>query len=176
MKLSDMRAFDARNYVRKLFTYDLKTGDLRWAVSRQGRYATPGNDAGSIEDRGHISVRLDGHKYSAARIIHLMLNGTWPKTRCIYRDGNPGNLRWNNLSFDPDEQPLTQAARYMRDLRELNKEIDRRIAGTPAMRAAYYAADQLEARRMRAEVRREIRDERAQAFGGNHKDVQLRRR
>lgn len=153
--LKQLPEHDAAAYVRQLFSYDKDLGLLTWNVARRGGYATPGAEAGSLDHRGHVVVRIDGHRYAASRLIHLMMLGYWPTHPCDFIDGKPGNLRWRNMHFEGKRLRNTRTARYLRRLRKLNQEAERRIQANPGMRQAYYSSN-LEGRRIRAEVRREI--------------------
>lgn len=173
MKLAELPPREAHLEVRRLFSYDPATGAFLWAVSRQGGYATPGGVAGSVDENGYVTVRVNGHRYSIAKLIYLWVRGHWPTRPCVYKDGNRQNLAWDNLSFDGDRLRQTDTAKYMRALRSVNKEVDRRIRSTPGMMRAYYAADSVEARKMRAEVRKDVRAEWAWRLGGNEEDMRI---
>lgn len=81
---------------RRLFSYNQRTGILRWRVRPRGR-TRPGNVAGCPSDTGHLQVRIFGKKYYAHRIIWLWMTGSWPIEETDHRDLNPGNNRWTNL-------------------------------------------------------------------------------
>ena len=83
--------------VRKHLDYDPATGNFLWKHSR-GR-SPAGSNAGSINDRGYLLIRIDGMKYHAHRLAWLLLTGKDPGQSEVdhinrLRDDNSGtNLR-----------------------------------------------------------------------------------
>lgn len=147
--------------LRSALRYDPTTGDLFWAVTRQGGYAVAGSIAGSADKHGNVRVCLDGVNMSAARAIHLYQLGYLPPHRISFRDGNPKNLAWDNIFNVQKSHSQSKVASYRREMRALDKEIDKRIAeGDLSGREALRAGGS-EARGVRAYRREEIRRERA---------------
>src|ERR1019366_7223373 len=89
--------------VDSLLLYDLNTGKLYWKVSLN-RKIKVGSEAGSLNSSGHIQVQIDGNRYQAHRVAHLLMTGHWP-------DGNPehenrigSDNRWENIKdLVPDQ-------------------------------------------------------------------------
>lgn len=95
------------DYVRGLFDYDAVAGTLVWKprplrqfVSLRGcntwnaRWA--GGPATARRD-GYVRVSIDAKRYYAHRVIWLWVTGEWPTLRIDHKDGDPSNLRWDNL-------------------------------------------------------------------------------
>lgn len=122
--------------VRELFDYDPETGLLTWRQLRRGRFGKPGDEAGSVDRSGHIRVGMDGKVYSAARLVYLHRTGILP-TRIIYLDGNPQNLRWDNLADIADGYSLTKSARAARERRSVREEALKLIRSDAVLRRDY---------------------------------------
>ena len=85
------------NYLWELFNYDCETGELEWAISRQG--TRKGATAGTICGEGYKTLTIDGTIYRLNRIIFKMFHGHDPKGVVDHDDGNKLNNRIDNL-FD----------------------------------------------------------------------------
>jgi HNH endonuclease/AP2 domain len=83
-------------YVRSLFTYDRRSGDLRWRITRSNR-APAGTLAGTIRPDGRRIVHIDGRLYFASRLAWVIVTGEWPPFDVDHRDLDKGNDRWRNL-------------------------------------------------------------------------------
>src|SRR5271166_6115323 len=80
----------------ELLSYDPITGGLQWRVSR-GSNCIKGQKAGRISDVGCLQVQLDGVRYRAHRVIHLLMTGEWPLRRIQHIDGDYLSNKWGNL-------------------------------------------------------------------------------
>lgn len=74
--------------VRKLFSYDPSTGDLRW-LPGQGR-SFSGKSVGR-------RVRINKVLYLRHRLIWLWMTGEWPTETVDHINGNSRDDRWKNL-------------------------------------------------------------------------------
>lgn len=82
---------DFRDKLLSLFEY--REGSLIWKVAN-GPNAIVGAEAGTLTDKGYISVMIDGKQYKAHRLIWIMFNGEIPEDIQIdHRD----TVRSNNL-------------------------------------------------------------------------------
>jgi hypothetical protein len=81
--------------LRKLITYNPRTGVFRWKMS--GGRAKNGKRAGGSDRRRIYQIRIDGRLYRATRLAWLYVTGEWPKhgVSCINRDRS--DIRWANL-------------------------------------------------------------------------------
>jgi HNH endonuclease/AP2 domain len=92
-------------YVRSLFTYDRRLGELRWRITRSNR-APAGTLAGTIRPDGRRIVNIDGRLYFASRLAWVIVTGEWPPFDIDHRDLDKGNDRWKNLRLATRSQNL----------------------------------------------------------------------
>jgi len=100
-------------YARQIFDYNEKNGELIWRtrtpdmfvatefrsaewLCRKWNSTWAGKSAGGLR-KGYLRLRLKGRKYTAARIIWLMIHGQWPKTQVDHRDGKRARNTLANL-------------------------------------------------------------------------------
>jgi hypothetical protein len=83
--------------LRELLRYDPETGDWTWLKMLAVNQTKPGGKAGTSDSGGYVQIRIDGPKYSAARLAWLYMHGCWPKAEIDHKDGNRLNNRWSNL-------------------------------------------------------------------------------
>jgi hypothetical protein len=81
--------------LRRLFTYDPRTGLLYWRIA-SGRQPA-GAIAGCRAPDGRILVSVDGRLQKAHRVIWKMMTGKEPPHLIDHRDRNGCNNRWSNL-------------------------------------------------------------------------------
>lgn len=81
--------------VRDLLEYDPATGVFKWRVSRCR--VTKGQQAGGLDSKGYVVIRVDGRKYPAHRLAWLMMTGEWPIDLIDHRDGSRANNVFDNL-------------------------------------------------------------------------------
>lgn len=93
--------------VREAFTYDHKTGDLKWAIDRQK--CGLGSIAGSFTATGYREVTLDGRHYKCHRVVWFLVTGEWPKHQIDHLNGNRADNRFENLR---DATPSTNTENY----------------------------------------------------------------
>src|SRR5881392_2369022 len=90
----------------QLFTYNPRTGILRWKISRSNRIKV-GQVAGSVQtnhkgklyERQYLHVNVGGRFLFVHRIIYQMVRGhAVPKRKQIdHRNGDGTDNRWKNL-------------------------------------------------------------------------------
>lgn len=152
-----------RSRVRQLLDYNPDTGSITWRIARQGGYAIPGERAGSFNDTGHSRICIDGKNHSSARLAWLLKLGYFPDHRICFSDGNPKNLRWDNIKHERENLSGTRIATYHRSMRSINKEIAQRVASSDSAMRDAFAAGGRDARSIRAYWRNIIRQEMAEA-------------
>lgn len=81
--------------LRKLLSYNRRTGQFRWRESRGGHLA--GSVAGYADPSGRVWIRIKGRLYAASRLVWLHVHGTWPKRIADHKNRNPGDNRLTNL-------------------------------------------------------------------------------
>lgn len=109
-KAKAIRKLPSQKYLRECFTYNRRTGVLRWKTNRPARHfktATTratwkqrcaGKIAGHINSTtGHRDVGLDRITYGTHRIIWKIVTGRNPPDTIDHVDGKRLNSRWNNL-------------------------------------------------------------------------------
>lgn len=87
--------------VRKFFTYNPKTGELRWAVPKQS--VLPGSLAGT-DCQGYIRVKVDNKLYYAHNLIWLFVHGEWPPIQLDHKNRVRNDNRLLNLRPATTEQ------------------------------------------------------------------------
>jgi|RhiMethySRZTD1v2_1073278.scaffolds.fasta_scaffold433653_2 AP2 domain. len=103
-----VRHLPSATYLRESFTYNRRTGVLRWKRRRREFFKTDrdwkawntlyfGQIAGVLLSRGYCGVRLFGVRYQSHRVIWKLVTGKEPAETIDHIDGNPSNNRWNNL-------------------------------------------------------------------------------
>lgn len=94
-------------HMSSILGYDPQTGVFWWLVS-PAKNIRAGTQAGCVKmTRTHRSgeacsyryIRTGGHNIPAARIAWLLTEGEWPQSRVIFRDGDPLNLKFENLGL-----------------------------------------------------------------------------
>ena len=81
---------------RRNVRYDPETGLFVWLVSKRGPVKA-GDVAGSLGAKGYWFVKIEQHKYPAARLAWAMYHGEQPPSEIDHRDGNRLNNRIGNL-------------------------------------------------------------------------------
>jgi hypothetical protein len=81
--------------LKELLEYDAETGKLFWRVSRGTTCA--GDEAGYINNRGYVSIRIDFKAYLAHRLAWLYVHGTFPKDGIDHINGMTADNRLVNL-------------------------------------------------------------------------------
>lgn len=84
--------------VKEVLEYNKETGELTWKITR-GR-KSKGESAGYVSGAGYRLIQVFGTIQSAQRIAYMIVHGKSPNSNCRFKDGNPLNLRWDNLIFN----------------------------------------------------------------------------
>jgi hypothetical protein len=93
--------------VAALLRYEPETGKLFWRVAPSRRNKA-GDEAGSVKgvrtsvktgmSKAYRYIRMRDIETPAARVVWLLQTGEWPETNVLYKDGDPTNLKWENLT------------------------------------------------------------------------------
>lgn len=75
--------------------YDETSGKFFWMVPKQGRNIY--KPAGTVDFRGYRSIKYAGLTLYLHRVAWLYMKKEWPPMDVGFKDGNPANLRWDNL-------------------------------------------------------------------------------
>lgn len=90
-------------YLRSILEYDPPTGGWTWLVTKSNR-APVGSPAGSLRERGDITIRIDGKEHKAHRLAWLYMTGEWPPDQIDHRDLDRSHNRWDNLRLADNSQ------------------------------------------------------------------------
>ena len=95
-------------YVSSVLHYYPETGLIRWLIDI-AKNVKAGSEAGSpkgvrfSKKLGKVVsyryIRIDNFETPAARVAWLLTHKEWPETNVLFRDGDPSNLRINNLEL-----------------------------------------------------------------------------
>lgn len=95
----------AASRLHELFSYDEKTGILRWKVARSNRIKV-GDIAGGANSDGYRVVWVEGKLLLVHRVVWAMQTGRWPSSHLDHRDMNKSNNRFDNLRECNDSQNM----------------------------------------------------------------------
>lgn len=132
--------YDAKNVtveeLQEKLSYDPETGSIVWKV-RPSKNIFVGNEAGCVKTlRTNKSGQKISYKYirlgselPAQRVAWALYYGDWPSARLTFVDGDPLNLRINNLqevnsvsqSFDHSDPE--QRKEYLREHRQIHPHV-----------------------------------------------------
>lgn len=98
------RAVPSIERIQEVVAYDPDEGTFTWRIARARRFK-PGQPAGKPkhvrkgngEKAYHLYIGIDGCQIPASRIAWVLQHGRWPEGKLQTRDGNPMNLRFDNL-------------------------------------------------------------------------------
>jgi len=84
--------------LKEVLHYDPETGIFTWKVRpvRNSR-KHPGDQAGGRKGKGYLYIGIDSRQYLGSQLAWLYHYGTWAKGEVGVKDGNPANLRIDNL-------------------------------------------------------------------------------
>ncbi len=80
----------------RIFSYDPKTGLLKWRVRTSIRVVV-GQVAGTPTEDGRRYVGYLGKRYLTSRVVWLMNTGAWPRAQLDHINRNPSDDRFENL-------------------------------------------------------------------------------
>ena len=92
--------------VAERLSYDPDTGVIKWRKDA-GKNVKAGDVAGSLKgirtnksglETRYRYIRMDGWETPAARVAWLLHHGEWPASNVVFKDGDPNNLRADNLA------------------------------------------------------------------------------
>lgn len=104
-------------YLTECFSYDEKTGVLRWKERPRKHFSTDrgwrcfnsndaGNEAGTVTGNGYKVVTLNSRRRQVHRIIWMMAYKSWPALHIDHINGNSGDNRLENLRQATDAENL----------------------------------------------------------------------
>jgi hypothetical protein len=82
-------------YLRKILSYNKRTGFFRWKVTLPPR-GKKGRIAGQRDKNGRVFIGIHGARYSAHRLAWKYVTGRWPKKEIDHKNGKQKN-NWKNL-------------------------------------------------------------------------------
>ena len=81
--------------LKELLSYDPETGVFVWRVSKGA--AKAGSEAGGVNDRGYIQIRINRKPYFAHRLAWLYVHGYFPEHDIDHVNGIKTDNRLSNL-------------------------------------------------------------------------------
>lgn len=81
----------------ELLDYSPETGQFRWKVTRNARFARAGDVAGSLDRHGYRQIKIDGRLHLAHRLAWLWKYGEWPEGDLDHINLNADDNRIANL-------------------------------------------------------------------------------
>lgn len=142
----------------RLLSYSRLTGLLTWQINRS-RLAKAGDEAGGLAHDGTVVVGVQGRTYAAGRLIWLLVNGRWPTGKLRFRDGDPTNLRWNNLYEENATLSSKHANVYQRRRRRILQIAMSRIMADPSLVRAYQAPQNAGERHILKKIAAQVEDD-----------------
>lgn len=91
------KALPSLGYLNQILSYDPGTGRFVWLVTKQPKFAVAGSAAGTITDKGYLSIMVDRKRYSAHRLAWKIMTGEDPPSLIDHIDGDPMNNAFANL-------------------------------------------------------------------------------
>ena len=82
--------------LREMLHYDPETGVFTWLIDRPGG-VKGGMQAGRLDSRGYIVIRVGGCRWLAHRLAWFYMTGERPIHEVDHRDTVRNNNRWSNL-------------------------------------------------------------------------------
>lgn len=84
--------------IKEIINYDPMTGLFTWKAKTRHNMPSIGKKAGGMRNK-YYYIRIDEVDYPAARIAWVIMKGEAPESRIAFKDGNPQNLKWENLAL-----------------------------------------------------------------------------
>lgn len=91
--------------LRELLDYDPNTGRFTSLVDRK-KGPNPWHVGVQITPKSEVTI-VDGHTYTFSKLAWLHYYGEWPKTKLVFINGNPDDLRIANMMERSDAAELT---------------------------------------------------------------------
>jgi hypothetical protein len=97
-------------HVRSILYYNPDTGEIRWKwrddVRKNENTRIAGKVAGSVNSKGSLQIRINGHRYLAHRLAWVITHGAWPPNDIDHIDGDRANNRIDNLRLATRQENL----------------------------------------------------------------------
>lgn len=140
--------------LREVLTCDPASGALVWKERGNRRFDAQfaGKPALACRSGGRLAGMLDGHLLRTARVVWALTVGYWPSGRLVHRNGDPYDVRPDNLALSSDVIPSrrlrsdnrlglrgvreTRAGRFEARLRVSGRVVSLGIYDTPEKAAA----------------------------------------
>ena len=83
--------------LKYLLSYDRHTGNLTWINPNKYHKRLAGTTVKCINNRGYITIKIDGKNYLGHRLIWLYMTGRFPLNEVDHIDHCRSNNKWINL-------------------------------------------------------------------------------
>lgn len=94
--LGSVREPHTYDQLDRVLKYNPETGKLHWKVDRSQRVKA-GRVAGTLHNKGYISLEYEGVSYLAHRVVWLLCNKEWPSHFIDHKDLDRSNNKLQNL-------------------------------------------------------------------------------
>lgn len=85
--------------VQQALDYNPASGVFVWNVSPAKNVKAGVRAGGRSDTRGYRYIRLDGAEVTESRLAWFYVTGEWPERRVRYKNGNPQDCRFANLTL-----------------------------------------------------------------------------
>jgi hypothetical protein len=118
---SGAKPLPSQERLNELLSYDSETGSLTWRKTERRRKA--GTEAYTVRPDGKLATTIDSEKHKTGRVVWAIAYGVDPAEATVeYVDGNPSNLRLDNLVLETTVQAVTDAVGLERERLEFDSK------------------------------------------------------
>ena len=100
-----------REYLQEYFSYSPSTGDIT-RLKSQYHPRLAGQVAGCVGNNGYVSIKVNGMRFLAHRLAHVLMTGNWPPEHMDHLNGVRDDNRWKNLRAATRSENLRNSKRY----------------------------------------------------------------
>jgi hypothetical protein len=87
------------NQIRDALDYNPASGLFVWKISPAKNVKAGSVAGGESDGRGYRYIRFNGEEFTDSRLAWFYMTGSWPERRVRFKDGNPNNCKFKNLTL-----------------------------------------------------------------------------